>query len=108
MLKKRDPTVFDFLNQYQVDFPINPNLGKLLRVDATKATNYWLNRHARFASTKALIVKNCIEELRNYQHRSKKKRLEADHSLFLFLHAVFEIEKDLARPFNDLLIELYI
>ena len=34
ILKKGDSRVFEFLNKRPIDFPLHPNLGKLLRIDA--------------------------------------------------------------------------
>ena len=47
ILKKKDPRVFDFLDRQQIDFPLNRNLGKLLRIDATLAVTYILKRYGR-------------------------------------------------------------
>ena len=41
-MKKKDPKVFAFLDKRQIDFPLTPNLGKLLRIDANKAVKYIL------------------------------------------------------------------
>lgn len=109
LLKKRDPKIFAFLNDHQVHFPINPNLGKLLKIDAIEATRYWLDRHARFFSTQAIIIKSCVSYLgQSSNNLSEKKKREADLNVHLFLDAVFEIDKELSRPYHDLQVELYI
>lgn len=51
ILKMRDPQIFDFLNEYKVAFPINPNLGKLLRIDREKSASYMLSRRHQLGST---------------------------------------------------------
>lgn len=61
ILKKKDDKVFDFLGKHTIDFPLNPNLGKLLRINAKKAVNYILTRHGRHNSYK--IVEMCVQEL---------------------------------------------
>mmetsp|Transcript_34432 Transcript_34432/g.42496 ORF Transcript_34432/g.42496 Transcript_34432/m.42496 type:complete len:85 (+) Transcript_34432:284-538(+) len=61
ILKKKDPKVFQFLSTRQIDFPLNPNLGKLLRIDAKQAVNYILKRHGRHNAFK--IVDTCVQEL---------------------------------------------
>ena len=58
ILKKKDARVFDFLNERTIDFPLSPNLGKLLLIDASKAVNYIMRRYRRHKSLK--IVDTCI------------------------------------------------
>ena len=58
ILKKKDPRVFDFLNKHQIDFSLNPNLGKLLRIDPEKSVRYILRRFGRDKSFK--IVDKCV------------------------------------------------
>jgi hypothetical protein len=62
ILKKKDKRVFAFLDQRQIDFPLNPNLGKLLRIDPALAVKYILQRHGRHKSFR--IVDTCVQELR--------------------------------------------
>ena len=58
ILKKKDPKVFKFLSKRPFDFPLHPNLGKLLRIDAKQAVHYMLNRHGRHNSFK--IIETCV------------------------------------------------
>lgn len=58
-LKRRDAKIFDFLAKHKIDFPINPIFGKLLQINAIKATQYVLNRHVRGLKTSG-IVENCL------------------------------------------------
>ena len=61
LVKKQDKKVFDFLDRQQIDFPLNKNLGKLLRIDATRAVMYILKRYGRLQGLK--IVDTCVQEL---------------------------------------------
>lgn len=61
ILKKKDAKVFGFLHQHQIDFPLNPNLGKLLRIDSALAVQYIIKRHGQNKSFK--IVDTCVQEL---------------------------------------------
>ena len=58
ILKKKDRRVFDFLDRQQIDFPLNRNLGKLLRIDASLAVKYILKRYGRLQGLK--IVDTCV------------------------------------------------
>lgn len=58
ILKKKDVKVFDFLSKRPFDFPLHPNLAKLLRIDAKQAVDYILKRHGRHNAYK--IVETCV------------------------------------------------
>lgn len=60
MLKKRDPNTFDFLSKYQINFPIHPNLARMLRIDADKSTRYMLDRYSRQVTSQSNLVKTCV------------------------------------------------
>ena len=36
ILKKRDPIIFAFLERHTINFPMHPNLAKLLKIDPVK------------------------------------------------------------------------
>ena len=107
VLKMKDAQVFDFLDKRQIDFPLNPNLGKLLRIDPTKAVKYILLRHGRHKSFK--IVETCVQELRKSSSQmTHKERQHQEKNVHLFLHEIFLIDKEMSRQYHEMQIELYI
>ena len=61
-LKKKNDEIFKFLEHHDIHFPISPNLIKLLKIDADKATHYMINSFGRYLSHSSLI-ETCVDEL---------------------------------------------
>ena len=109
ILKMRDIQIFDFLDEYKVAFPINPNLGKLLRIDRVKSASYMLSRQRGSAQEANIIIKNCVQDLSRLNERlSSKKQKEADYNTHLFLDGLFTFDKEISRPYHEQQIQLYI
>ena len=107
ILKKKDERVFDFLDKRPIEFPLNPNLGKLLRIVSKKAVQYILKRHEKGRSFK--IVDTCVQELRNNDGQvTHKERTYNEQNVHLFLHEIFLINKEMSRQYHESQIELYI
>ena len=99
--------MFDFLDKRPIDFPLNPNLGKLLRIDANKAVKYILKRHGQHRSLK--IIDTCVQELRKSNGQAThKERTHMEKNVHLFLHEIFLINKEMSRHYHSSQIELYI
>ena len=94
-LKLRDIKIFKFLRKHSIEFPINPIFGKLLRIDAVQATEHILTRHIKGLRTEK-IIEHLLDEL-NQSHDtlsrksglSNRQRKEVNHSMHLFLDALF-------------------
>jgi hypothetical protein len=116
-VERQDASVFSFISKHKVEFSLNNNLVKLLRIDTPQTVDYIAQQASQQASSKDAddYYEQSVQAI-EYYYKWLMEQYPSDFELyreqeylkFVFMEELFQRNKTLGKQYHTELIELAI